>query len=265
MTAQDRDLIFGFNAVEGALAAGGRVTTIWILAGKDRPRARRLADRARAAGARVEQVDARTLDRVAGGATRDRHQGIVARVTALRPADPAALVASCGPVARILIADGVEDPRNLGALIRTAAAAGADGVVLPDRRSASPGATVAKVAAGALDRVPVARVGNVVPFLKSLKKNDFWVIGLAGDGDRTWDAIEYPSRMALVVGGEGRGLRRLVRETCDQTVAIPLSRGVESLNVSVAAGICLYEALRQGRLRGGAPGPGGRKEPEAFT
>jgi 23S rRNA (guanosine2251-2'-O)-methyltransferase len=165
-------------------------------------------------------------------------------------ADPEAVLAACGEVATVVVADGVEDPRNLGALVRTAAGAGAAGVFIPERRAVGLSSTVARAAAGALERVPVARVGNVATFLERLKDAGFWTVGLDAAAARTWDDIRYAKRTALVVGGEGKGLRRLVRERCDEVVAIPLGAEVESLNLTVAAGICLFEVVRQRREGG---------------
>jgi 23S rRNA (guanosine2251-2'-O)-methyltransferase len=136
-------------------------------------------------------------------------------------------------------------------VVRVAAAAGADGLFLPDR--GTPGLTplAVKAAAGAAERLPVARVGNVVALLKSLKERNVWVVGLDGDGPTPWSSFDLTSPIALVLGGEGRGLRRLARETCDVVLSIPMAEGVESLNLSVAAGVVLFEAVRQRRAREG--------------
>jgi 23S rRNA (guanosine2251-2'-O)-methyltransferase len=157
-----------------------------------------------------------------------------------------------------VVLDGVEDPRNLGAVVRAAAAAGAHGLFLPDRGAAGLTPVAVKASAGAAERLPVARVGNIVSLLKSLKGNNVWVIGLDGSGDAPWTSFDWTSPVALVLGGEGRGLRRLARETCDLVLSIPMAGGVESLNLSVAAGVVLFEAVRQRRAASGrAPGAAG--------
>ena len=148
-----------------------------------------------------------------------------------------------------MVLDGVEDPRNLGAILRTAEAAGADGVLLPERHSAGLSETVARASAGALEHVKVARVGNLVQALEALKARGVWVVGFDAAGTERWDAVDYTRPVALVLGGEGRGIRRLVREHCDHLVSLPLFGHVGSLNVSVAAGIALYEVVRQRRRR----------------
>jgi len=252
------DYLIGFNAVEAALSAERRtVERVWVERGRDRGRLNRLRELARKHHVPVEEVDRARLQRLVGGGgvgrdpDQGRHQGVVASVAALEYASPEAVLERCGPDALVLAADGVEDPRNLGALVRTAAAAGAAGLFIPERRAVGLSATVARAAAGALESFPVARVGNMVAFLKVLKEEGFWVIGLDASGETAWDAAHVPARTALVVGGEGRGLRRLVRETCDQVASIPLAGGVESLNLTVAAGVFLYEMVRRRRQGGG--------------
>jgi 23S rRNA (guanosine2251-2'-O)-methyltransferase len=250
------ELLLGFNAVEAALESERRsVERVWVEKGRDRARVARLKTLARRHAVPVEEVDRLRLERMAGGQPRSAHQGVVASVSAMPYAEPEDLLDSCGPEALLLVLDEVEDPRNLGALVRTAAGAGVAGVFIPERRSAGLSATVARASAGAVERVPLARVGNLAVFIQTLKDRGFWTVGLDAAADRPWDQTTYPPRMALIVGGEQHGLRRLVRESCDELVAIPLEKGLESLNVSVAAGICLYEALRQRRAR--TPGAGG--------
>jgi len=244
--------LLGFNAVEAALESGRRtVDRVWVEKGKARGRLERLKALARRHGVRVEEVDRHRLEQIAGDQPRSAHQGVIASVAQIPYAGVEEVLAGCGERAILLVADGIEDPRNLGAVVRTAAGAGVLGVFIPERRSAGLTATAARAAAGAADRVPIVRAGNIAALIGTLQEAGFWVIGLDAGSDRPWDRIDYPGRMALVVGGEGQGLRRLVRERCDEVISIPLERGVESLNVSVAAGICLYEAVRQGRARGG--------------
>lgn len=240
--------LVGFHAVEAALSSGRRtVERVWVLKGRRDNRVARLLSLAKSRGIPVQLVEKDHLERLAAGRPRSAHQGVVASVAGLPYADPEELLEGCGEEAILVIADGVEDPRNLGALVRTAAGAGAAALFIPERRTAGLGDTVARASAGALDMMPVARVGNLASFLKLLKEKGFWTVGLDAEAPRAWDQTSYPPRLALVVGGEGRGLRRLVRESCDETVSIPLRAGLESLNVSVAAGICLYEAVRQRR------------------
>ncbi|HEX8985716.1 MAG TPA: 23S rRNA (guanosine(2251)-2'-O)-methyltransferase RlmB [Bryobacteraceae bacterium] len=179
------------------------------------------------------------LDRMAGGAA---HQGVVALGAAGRHAGFDELLAG----ARMLvILDGVEDPHNLGAIVRTAHAAGADGIVVPERRAAGLTETVAKAAAGALEHLPVARVTNISRALETLKQRGFWIYGLDERGDHTYDRVQFTEPSALVLGGEGRGLHELVRRHCDFLVRIPLAGKISSLNVSVAAGIVLFEWKRR--------------------
>ncbi|MGH9866871.1 MAG: 23S rRNA (guanosine(2251)-2'-O)-methyltransferase RlmB [Candidatus Polarisedimenticolia bacterium] len=246
------ELLTGINAVEAALSQERRtVERVWVERGRDRARLTRIRELARRHGVPVEEVDRERLARLVGrDAGPARHQGVVASVSAVSYADPEDVLEGCGESAIVVVADGVEDPRNLGALVRTAAGAGVSAVFIPERRTSGLSATAARAAAGAVERVPVSRVGNVASFIKVLKEKGFWVIGLDADGDRTWDSVRYTGKTAFVIGGEGRGIRRLVREYCDVIVAIPLAPGTESLNLSVAAGICLFEVVRQRRAGG---------------
>ncbi len=253
-------MIFGINAVHAALSAGRRrVERIFVERGRHGGRVAQLQSLARSKGVPLELVDEKQIQRLAGEHTRAAHQGVLASVSAMPYTDPEDLLAGCPPDAVLLLADGVEDPRNLGALIRTAAAAGAAGVIIPERRAAGLSPLAAKAASGGLEVVPIARVGNMASFVKRLKELSFWTVALDAEAEKPWDALDYPDRLALVVGGESDGVRRLVRQTCDEAVRIPLSRGMESLNLSVAAGVCLFEALRQRRVRRAGPeGAGGR-------
>ncbi len=188
-----------------------------------------------------------TLDRMAGGVP---HQGLIAVVSAKPVLSLESVIEQARTPALLLLLDGVEDPRNLGAILRTAEAAGADGVLLPERHSAGLSETVGRASAGALEHVQVARIGNVVQTLEALKARGFWVVGFDAAATQRWDAVDMRGPVVLVLGGEGRGIRRLVREHCDHLAALPLFGHVGSLNVSVAAGIALYEAVRQ---RGSVP------------
>jgi 23S rRNA (guanosine2251-2'-O)-methyltransferase len=235
-------LIYGINPVLEALRAGrvkelriaeragGRVTELLRTAERDRIPVRRVA--------------AADLDRAAGGGV---HQGIVAELHAAAALDVSDLVAAAKAPALFVVLDGIEDPHNVGAILRTVDAAGADGVVRQSRRAAPLGGAAAKASAGAVSHVKIAEVVNIARALEELKEPGVWTIGLAGNAPKHYDEIDLTLPTALVVGAEGDGLRRLVRERCDWIVSIPMAGHVESLNVSVATGIVLFEAVRQRR------------------
>jgi len=241
-------LVYGVAPVLEALRAGSRsVERILIAEGRDEHRVRELLAHARAGGVPVRRASRVELERI----TTANHQGVVAIVAAARYLDAdelldnlAARIGTDDPPLAVAL-DGVEDPRNLGAIIRTAECAGAHGIFLPERRAAGLTETVAKTAAGALEYVPVARAGNIVPLLEELKKRNIWTIGTAANAKHQYTDWNFTGACVLVFGGEGAGLRRLVAERCDALVSIPLRGRIESLNVSVAAGILLYEVLRQ--------------------
>jgi 23S rRNA (guanosine2251-2'-O)-methyltransferase len=209
---------------------------------------RELLDLAREARVPLRRVPKLALDRILPGVN---HQGVMARTAAATYRDAVALLdelssqvgTSTPPL--ILGLDAVEDPRNLGAILRTAECAGVGGVFIPERRAVGLTATVAKAAAGALEHIAVARVTNLVQLIEQLKQHNIWVVGAAADGTSDYTEWDWTVPSALFLGGEGAGLHRLVRERCDALVRIPLRGHIESLNVSVAAGIILYEALRQ--------------------
>jgi 23S rRNA (guanosine2251-2'-O)-methyltransferase len=239
------NLICGINPVFEALAAGTRhFDRLLIVKGL---RSRKLSDAIRRAthlGIPLRFEMRETLDRLAGGVP---HQGIIAVVSEKPVLSLESLLETARDPALVVVLDGVEDPRNLGAILRTAEAAGADGVLLPERHSAGLSETVGRASAGALEHVQVARVGNLVQALEALKARGIWVVGYDAAGTERWDAVDLNRPVALVLGGEGRGIRRLVREHCDHLVSIPHFGHIGSLNVSVAAGIALYEAVRQRR------------------
>jgi len=239
------DLICGINPVLEALAAGTRhFDRLLIVKGLRNRRVSEAIRRATQLGIPLRFETRETIDRRSGGIP---HQGIIAVVSAKAALSLDTLLESTRTPALLVVLDGVEDPRNLGAILRTAEAAGVDGVVLPERHSAGLSETVARASAGALEHVRVARVGNLVQALTALKTRGVWAIGFDAQGGERWDAVDLCRPVALVLGGEGRGMRRLVREHCDQLVSIPHFGQVSSLNVSVAAGIALYEAIRQRR------------------
>jgi 23S rRNA (guanosine2251-2'-O)-methyltransferase len=200
---------------------------------------------ARDCGAEVRFAGREALNREAPGAN---HQGVIALAAAKQYAtleDILTIPAERGQAPLFLVLDGVEDPRNLGAILRTADAAGVHGVIIPERRATGLTETVAKVAAGAMEYVPVVKVVNIVHSLEVLKKAGVWVAGAEAGGNTVYWKADFVQPTALVLGGEDRGVRRLVRERCDYLVSLPLLGSISSLNVSVAAGILLYEALRQ--------------------
>jgi 23S rRNA (guanosine2251-2'-O)-methyltransferase len=236
-------LLCGINPVLEALNAGTRhFERLLIVKGLRNARADEIVSRATQSGIPLRFEPRETLDRLAGGL---RHQGIIAVVSARPLLTLESLLADARDPAAVLLLDGVEDPRNLGAILRTAEAAGVDGVLLPERHSAPLSETVGRSSAGALEHVRIARIGNAAQTLDGLKGRGYWVIGFDALGPERWDAVDYRRPVVLVLGGEGRGMRRLVRERCDQVVSIPLFGHVGSLNVSVAAGIALYELIRQ--------------------
>ena len=190
----------------------------------------------------VRKEERTVLDRMAEGAV---HQGIIAVTAALSYADFEVLFKAEKPV--VVVLDGVEDPHNLGAVIRTAEASGASGIVVPERHSAPLSTTVVKASAGASAYVPIVRVKNLVNSIDELKERGLWVVGVDPAGAKNWTEYDYTGPVALVLGGEHRGLRRLVREHCDELVRLPMLGKIASLNISVAAAIVLYEVVRQRR------------------
>jgi 23S rRNA (guanosine2251-2'-O)-methyltransferase len=235
-------LIYGINAVTEALKAG-RVVSLRAGRRSDR-RLQQLLALAGDSSVPVRRVSDDELDRESGGSS---HQGVVADVRDRETfeLDDLIEVAKATPPALIVVVDGVEDPHNFGAIIRTVDAIGAHGIVRQTRHSASLGGAATKASAGALAHVRVADVVNIARAVEELKEAGIWTVGLAGDASQTYDKIDLTLPTALVVGAEGTGLRRLVRERCDFLAKIPMHGHVASLNVSVAAGVVLYEALRQ--------------------
>ena len=239
-------VLFGFHAVTVRLkTAPASIVEIHVDAARRDARMRQFVERAQAAGAKLVDSDDNHLIRLAGS---PRHQGVVARVQALAAVTSLddVLDAVSGPPL-VLVLDGVTDPHNLGACLRVADGAGAHAVVAPKDHAVGLNATVAKVASGAAETVPYLMVTNLARALTELKERDITVVGTAEDAELTLYDIDLRGPVALVLGAEGPGLRALTRKTCDVLVRIPMAGAVESLNVSVAAGVCLYEALRQRR------------------
>src|ERR1700704_6035098 len=233
-------LIYGINPVLEALRAG-RVTAIRVSPRAD-DRVSAALTRAEEQGVPVRRVQAADLDRETRGAA---HQGLVADVRSGGALSAEELLMQAAGTPLLVVLDGIEDPHNLGAILRTVDAAGADGVVRQSRRAAALGGAAAKASAGAVSHVKIAEVVNIARAVETLKNAGVWTVGLAGDGPTRYDQIDYRLPTALVVGGEAAGLRRLVRDRCDWVVSIPMRGRVQSLNVSVATGIVLFEAVRQ--------------------
>jgi 23S rRNA (guanosine2251-2'-O)-methyltransferase len=245
--------LYGVAPVLEALRAGGRpLEQITIAEGAHHFRLRELFELAHRSNVPIRRAPRIEIERTTGAHV--NHQGVVATVAAARYADTdefldalAARIGTADPPLAVVL-DGVEDPRNLGAIIRTVECVGAHGVIIPERRAVGLTDIVAKTSAGALEHVPVARAANLSRLIDRLKQHNIWTIGTSADADVDYTAWDFTQPCALVLGGEGAGLHRLVRERCDVLVRIPVRGRIESLNVSVAAGIVLYEALRQRTL-----------------
>ena len=234
-------IVYGLNPVLEALRTG-RVQRLRVGDRADRRVEEALA-LARRKNVPIERVDAATLERASRGGV---HQGILADVETPRDYSIGELVASAAPdPPLIVVLDGVEDPHNVGAILRTANAAGVHGVIRQQRHAASLDGAAAKAAAGAVSHVRIATVVNIARAVEELKAAGVWTVGLAGDVKDRYDQVDLTLPTAIVLGAEGTGLRRLVRERCDRLVSIPMRGAVESLNVSVAAGVTLFEAVRQ--------------------
>ena len=240
------DLIFGIHAVESALTHDAKnVVELYIESDSANARLKELSERARDAGVKPHGRDRAALDRMTGGA---RHQGAVARYRAPPPRSESelyALVEKAQKDTLLLVLDGVTDPHNLGACLRSAEAAGATAVVVPKDKAAGITPTVRRAAAGAADRIAFFAVTNLARTLSALKERGVWLVGLDGDADKDFYALDLKGALAVVMGSEGEGMRRLTRESCDFLARIPMRGNMESLNVSVAAGVALFEALRQ--------------------
>jgi len=244
------DRLTGIHAVREALQAGSAFDRIIIAKGRQDTRVEEIVQLARAQNIPVRFEDRNQLDRLAN--SRD-HQGVVAVAAARAPATLEDILdranKSKGQMGLIVLLDGVEDPHNLGAIIRTALAAGADGIVIPERRAAGLTDTVARASAGALAHLPVAKVTNLARTMEELKGAGYWLVGLDENGEKSYTEVDYTTPTGIVMGGEGSGLHELTRKRCDFVVSLPTSGPVKSLNVSVATGVVLFEALRQRHKR----------------
>lgn len=242
------DKLTGIHAVKEALEAGRPIEQVLVAKGRQDTRTEEIVQLARRNGIPVRFEERGQLDRVAG--TRD-HQGVVAIAAARAASTLEDILANAnrqkGKPGLIVLLDGVEDPHNLGAIIRTTLAAGAHGVVIPERRAAGLTDTVARASAGALAHLPVAKVTNLARAMEELKEAGYWLVGLDERAEQIYCDVDYRSPTGIVMGGEGGGLHELTRKRCDFVVSLPTSGPVKSLNVSVAAGVVLFEALRQRR------------------
>ena len=237
-------VLFGFHAITVRMkTAPQSVIELHVEANRRDARMRSFVDRARDAGIKIIETDGERLDKMAGTS---RHQGVVARVEHVAmPHSLDEVVESIEGPPLLLVLDGVTDPHNLGACLRVADGAGAHAIVAPKDHAVGVNATVAKVASGAAETVPYIMVTNLARTLGELKDFDIRIIGTSDDAEHTLYDLDLTGPVAFVLGSEGDGMRQLTRKTCDQLVRIPMAGAVESLNVSVAAGVCLYEALRQ--------------------
>lgn len=248
--------IYGLAPVLEALRAGRRpIHKILIAAGANPSRLNELTETAQRARISIEKRDRRALDELTRNAN---HQGVVALVAEVASAsagksakkasgyiEAETILNSLGPLPLLVLLDGIEDPHNLGAILRTCEGAGVDGVFIPEHRAAGLNETVAKTSAGAVEYVSVARVTNLVRLIEELKERGIWVVGVEGGTQVSYSGADFNVPLAIVVGSEGKGVRRLVRENCDAIVSIPMHGQINSLNVSVATGVVLFEVLRQ--------------------
>jgi 23S rRNA (guanosine2251-2'-O)-methyltransferase len=241
----DAQLIMGIHAVAAALRQGNRVIEVWVDGRRQDRRMRELLQEAQDGRVEMHQTSAQELDRLVRQAN---HQGVVARIRLPQVYDEPylqALLKRLQSPPFLLVLDGVQDPHNLGACLRTADAAGIQAVIIPRDKSVGLTATVCKVASGAAESMPLIQVTNLARTLKWLKQAGVWLIGTAGEAAQSLYQADLTGPLAIVMGSEGKGLRRLTREQCDLLVNLPMSGSVESLNVSVATGVTLYEAVRQ--------------------
>ncbi|KMK51117.1 23S rRNA methyltransferase [[Actinobacillus] muris] len=237
--------IYGIHAVKAFLDnAPERLIEVFVLKGREDKRLTPLLTALQRYGIAVQQVNRQTLDNKAQG---EVHQGIIARIMPAKELNEndldTILAAKSAPL--LLILDGVTDPHNLGACLRTADAAGVDAVIVPKDKSAQLTATARKVACGAAETMPLIRVTNLARTMRELQARQIWIVGTAGEASENLYQTKLNGAIALVMGAEGEGMRRLTREHCDQLVSIPMAGSVSSLNVSVATGVCLFEIVRQ--------------------
>ena len=239
------DVLVGRNAVTEALKSGRGINKLWIASGDREGSVSEIAALAKERGIVMQYVERAKIESFAGG---HRHQGVLAYVAPVPYAELDDILKAAeakGEAPFLVLLDELEDPHNLGALLRTADATGVHGILIPKRRSVSLNATVAKTSAGAVEYVPVARIGNIAQTLKKLKEKGFWVAGADMDGEKAYYDADLTGPLVLVVGSEGRGMSRLTKEACDFIVSMPMVGRINSLNASVAGSILMYESMRQ--------------------
>lgn len=239
------DVLVGRNAVTEALKSGRGINKLWIASGDREGSVAEIAALAKERGIVVQYVERAKIEALAGG---HRHQGVLAYVAPVPYAELEDILKAAeakGEAPFLVLLDELEDPHNLGALLRTADATGVHGILIPKRRSVSLNATVAKTSAGAVEYVPVAHIGNIAQTLKKLKEKGFWVAGADMDGEKAYYEADLTGPLVLVVGSEGKGMSRLTKEACDFIVRMPMVGRINSLNASVAGSILMYESMRQ--------------------
>lgn len=241
--------VTGFHAVEEALTAGRALDRVVVARGRHGERVEEVVRLAKSRGVPVRFEDRQQIDRATG--TRE-HQGVAALVAAKTVAELEDLLADKQGAGLLVLLDGVEDPHNLGAIVRTSLAAGAKGVVIPERRAAGLSDTVERASAGALAHLPVARVKNLVRGMEEMKEAGYWLVGLDERAEKSYTEVDLQGNVGIVLGREGEGLHELTRKRCDFLVSLPTIGPVKSLNVSVAAGVMLFEVVRQRRLKNAA-------------
>ena len=239
------DVLVGRNAVTEALKSGRGINKLWIASGDREGSVSEIAALAKERGIVVQYVERAKIESLAGG---HRHQGVLAYVAPVPYAELDDILKAAeekGEAPFLVLLDELEDPHDLGALLRTADATRVHGILIPKRRSVSLNATVAKTSAGAVEYVPVARIGNIAQTLKKLKEKGFWVAGADMDGEKAYYEADLTGPLVLVVGSEGRGMSRLTKDACDFIVSMPMVGRINSLNASVAGSILMYESMRQ--------------------
>jgi len=245
MTGITEELIVGRNSVREALKSGRAINKLLVARGEKHGSIVEIINMAHKQGLVVQEIEPAKLGNMSGGL---RHQGIAAFVSPVPYSDVETILTAAyqkNEAPFIVLLDELEDPHNVGAILRTADAAGVHGVLLPQRRSCSLSATVAKTSAGAVEYVPVARIGNMTQEIEKLKKQGLWVVGADAEGDKDYFDVDLTGPLLVVVGNEGKGLGRLVKQQCDYLVRIPMHGRITSLNASVACSLLLYEVLRQ--------------------
>jgi len=245
MAGMEEELIVGRNSVREALKSGRAINKLLLARGEKHGSIVEIINMAHKQGLVVQEIDPAKLGSMSGGL---RHQGIAALVSPVPYTDVETILTAAYQKKEapfIVLLDELEDPHNVGAILRTADATGVHGVLLPQRRSCSLSATVAKTSAGAVEYVPVARIGNMTQEIDKLKRQGLWVVGADADGDKDYFDVDLTGPLLVIVGNEGKGLGRLVKQQCDYLVRIPMRGRIASLNASVACSLLLYEVLRQ--------------------